>query len=92
MICRSVTEESCEFVRAMVADKIDARKAYKLLQTAGKAHSLTVKQALAGEGIDRHLFALYVSSKLKGIESEFLNNVMSIPYRISTSQVSFAKV
>ena len=86
---RSVTEESCVFVRSMVEDKIDVYKAYKLLQAAGKVHSLSSKQALVGQGIDRHLFALYVTSTLKGIHSEFLENAMNIPFKISTSQVSY---
>ena len=83
-----MTEESCEFVRAMLQDRIDTYKTYKLLQAAGTVHSLSVKQAMVGQGIDRHLFALYVTGKSKGIDSEFLGNVLSIPFKVSTSQVS----
>ena len=72
----------------MVEDEIDSYKAYTLLQKAGKVHINTVKQAMVGEGIDRHLFALYITSKLKGESSEFLGRALSIPFKLSTSQVS----
>ena len=43
---------------------------------------------MTGGGIDRHLFCLYVVSKYLGIESPFLKEVLSEPWRLSTSQVS----
>ncbi|KAI6650849.1 Carnitine O-palmitoyltransferase 1, liver isoform-like [Oopsacas minuta] len=89
---RSLTEESCQFVRAMVEDEIDSYKAYKLLQSAGKAHAMIVKNAMVGKGFDRHLFALYITSKLKGENSEFLESALSIPYTISTSQVPLNQI
>ncbi len=36
--------------------------------------------------IDRHLFCLYVVSKWRGVNSQFLNEVLSVPWYLSTSQ------
>lgn len=41
---------------------------------------------MCGKGIDRHLFCLYVVSKYLEVESPFLNEVLSEPWRLSTSQ------
>lgn len=41
---------------------------------------------MTGAGIDRHLFCLYVVSKYLGVESPFLKEVLSEPWRLSTSQ------
>jgi len=41
---------------------------------------------MVGQGIDRHLFALYVVSRGMDVDSEFLNEALSIPWRLSTSQ------
>ena len=41
---------------------------------------------MTGQGIDRHLFCLYVMSKYLKIESPFLNKVLSESWRLSTSQ------
>lgn len=42
--------------------------------------------AMTGAGIDRHLFCLYIVSKVMGIDSPFLKQVLSEPWRLSTSQ------
>lgn len=41
---------------------------------------------MCGKGIDRHLFCLYVVSKYLEVDSPFLNEVLSEPWRLSTSQ------
>lgn len=41
---------------------------------------------MCGRGIDRHLFCLYVVSKYLEVDSPFLNEVLSEPWRLSTSQ------
>ena len=57
-----------------------------LLVKATDYHARSYKKAMVGEGIDRHLFCLYVMSKYLKIESEFLNRVLHEPWRLSTSQ------
>lgn len=41
---------------------------------------------MCGMGIDRHLFCLYVISKYLEVDSPFLKEVLSEPWRLSTSQ------
>lgn len=41
---------------------------------------------MCGRGIDRHLFCLYVVSKYLEVDSPFLKEVLSEPWRLSTSQ------
>ena len=60
----------------------------QLLQKAVDKHSLLYKLAMAGKGMDRHLFCLYVISKYLKIESPFLAKVLGEPWRLSTSQVT----
>ena len=41
---------------------------------------------MAGKGIDRHLFALWVVCRAADDKSEFLEAALSVPWRLSTSQ------
>merc|ERR1711871_390184 len=42
---------------------------------------------MCGQGVDRHLFALYVVSLGLGRESPFLRETLSVPWTLSTSQL-----
>ena len=42
---------------------------------------------MCGRGVDRHLFALYVVSLGLERESPFLRDALSVPWRLSTSQL-----
>lgn len=42
--------------------------------------------AMAGAGIDRHLFALYCVAVGTNRESSFLKSALSVPWKLSTSQ------
>uniref|UniRef100_A0A671Q1X3 carnitine O-palmitoyltransferase n=1 Tax=Sinocyclocheilus anshuiensis TaxID=1608454 RepID=A0A671Q1X3_9TELE len=77
---RSCTMESCAFVRAMIKEKLC------LLTQAAKKHQQMYRLAMTGQGTDRHLFCLYVVSKYLGQDSPFLQEVLSEPWRLSTSQ------
>uniref|UniRef100_A0A8B9HEG5 Carnitine palmitoyltransferase 1Aa (liver) n=1 Tax=Astyanax mexicanus TaxID=7994 RepID=A0A8B9HEG5_ASTMX len=79
---RSCTVETCNFVRAMISNetKLD------LLKQAAEKHQQLYRLAMTGQGIDRHLFCLYVVSKYLGLDSPFLSEVLSEPWRLSTSQ------
>ena len=57
-----------------------------LLRAACKQHQLGYQDAMCGRGIDRHLFCLYVVSKYLEVDSPFLKEVLSEPWRLSTSQ------
>ncbi|KAL6741148.1 hypothetical protein Aduo_014430 [Ancylostoma duodenale] len=58
----------------------------KLLRRACDRHQAYYRNAMAGHGVDRHLFAMYVVSKYYGMSSPFLDNVFSMNYALSTSQ------
>jgi hypothetical protein len=49
-------------------------------------HQRGYQDAMCGKGIDRHLFCLYVVSKYLEVDSPFLKEVLSEPWRLSTSQ------
>ncbi|XP_010634048.1 carnitine O-palmitoyltransferase 1, liver isoform [Fukomys damarensis] len=83
---RSCTTESCNFVLAMVDPTQTVEQKLKLFKAACEKHQLLYRLAMTGSGIDRHLFCLYVVSKYLGVESPFLKEVLSEPWRLSTSQ------
>lgn len=58
----------------------------RLLKLACKRHQVGYQNAMVGKGIDRHLFCLFVVSKYLEVESPFLKEVLSEPWRLSTSQ------
>ncbi|KAK3520086.1 hypothetical protein QTP70_013044 [Hemibagrus guttatus] len=82
---RSCSKESCEFVLALEAGE-EKEQCISLLRKAAEKHQNLYKLAMTGSGIDRHLFCLYVVSKYLGVQSPFLNQVLSEPWRLSTSQ------
>uniref|UniRef100_A0A673BP79 carnitine O-palmitoyltransferase n=1 Tax=Sphaeramia orbicularis TaxID=375764 RepID=A0A673BP79_9TELE len=86
---RSCTIETCAFVRSMIRDETER---LKLLKVAAEKHQNMYRLAMTGEGIDRHLFCLYVVSKYLGEDSPFLKEVLSEPWRLSTSQTPLQQV
>uniref|UniRef100_A0A672G4K5 carnitine O-palmitoyltransferase n=1 Tax=Salarias fasciatus TaxID=181472 RepID=A0A672G4K5_SALFA len=88
---RSCTVETCAFVRAMIRDET-VQERLKLLKVAAEKHQNMYRLAMTGEGIDRHLFCLYVVSKYLGEDSAFLKEVLSEPWRLSTSQTPLQQV
>ena len=58
------------------------------MKKASDRHQMAYRDAMTGKGIDRHMFCLYVVSKYLEIDSPFLTEVLSEPWRLSTSQVS----
>uniref|UniRef100_A0A8C9WV02 carnitine O-palmitoyltransferase n=1 Tax=Sander lucioperca TaxID=283035 RepID=A0A8C9WV02_SANLU len=88
---RSCTMETCAFVRAMIRDETREER-LRLLKVAAEKHQNMYRMAMTGEGIDRHLFCLYVVSKYLGEDSPFLKEVLSEPWRLSTSQTPMQQV
>ncbi|KAJ8245468.1 hypothetical protein GJAV_G00271070 [Gymnothorax javanicus] len=83
---RSCTSESTAFVRAMADPSRTNRKRLELFRRAAEKHQHMYRQAMTGSGIDRHLFCLYIVSKYLHVDSPFLTQVLSEPWRLSTSQ------
>ncbi|KAL2094139.1 hypothetical protein ACEWY4_011451 [Coilia grayii] len=88
---RSCTMETCAFARAMIRDDTREER-LKLLKDAAEKHQSMYRLAMTGQGIDRHLFCLYLVSKYLGEESPFLKEVLSEPWRLSTSQTPLQQV
>ncbi|XP_048215651.1 carnitine O-palmitoyltransferase 1, liver isoform [Perognathus longimembris pacificus] len=89
---RSCTSESCNFVLAMVDPTQTVEQRLKLFKLASEKHQQLYRLAMTGAGIDRHLFCLYVVSKYLAVESPFLKEVLSEPWRLSTSQTPHQQV
>ncbi|XP_069621599.1 carnitine O-palmitoyltransferase 1, muscle isoform [Ranitomeya imitator] len=83
---RSCTSQSCEFVKAMEDPNQTKENRLALYRAAAERHQLMYRLAMTGKGIDRHLFCLFLVSKYLGTESPFLQQVLSEPWRLSTSQ------
>uniref|UniRef100_A0A4X2M381 carnitine O-palmitoyltransferase n=1 Tax=Vombatus ursinus TaxID=29139 RepID=A0A4X2M381_VOMUR len=83
---RSCSMESCNFVLTMVDPMQTVEKKLKLFKIAADRHQHLYRLAMTGAGIDRHLFCLYVVSKYLAVDSPFLKEVLSDPWRLSTSQ------
>ncbi|XP_068595339.1 carnitine O-palmitoyltransferase 1, liver isoform [Brachionichthys hirsutus] len=85
---RSCTMDTCAFVRSMIRHEPVRlnEECLKLLKQAAEKHQNMYRLAMTGQGIDRHLFCLYVVSKYLGEDSPFLKEVLSEPWRLSTSQ------
>ncbi|XP_033124232.1 carnitine O-palmitoyltransferase 1, liver isoform-like [Anneissia japonica] len=83
---RSLTPESCQFVKGMVEDNRSDEEKVRLLHEAAKVHVQLYKDSMSGRGVDRHLFALYVLCKGFNQESDFLHHALTMPWTLSTSQ------
>ncbi|XP_074004586.1 carnitine O-palmitoyltransferase 1, liver isoform isoform X6 [Numenius arquata] len=83
---RSCTVESCNFVRSMEDPTESNENKLKFFRVAAAKHQHLYRLAMTGAGIDRHLFCLYVVSKYLAVDSPFLKEVLSEPWRLSTSQ------
>ncbi|XP_020286532.1 carnitine O-palmitoyltransferase 1, liver isoform isoform X2 [Pseudomyrmex gracilis] len=83
---RPCTIESTKWVKSMEDETITVEKKINLLMDAVARHQKGYQDAMCGKGIDRHLFCLYVVSKYLEVDSPFLKEVLSEPWRLSTSQ------
>jgi carnitine O-palmitoyltransferase 1 len=86
---RSCSNESADWVKSMIDEKSTVVERAQLLKKACDYHQQQYRDAMSGKGIDRHIFCLYVISKYLEVDSPFLKEVLSEPWRLSTSQVKF---
>ncbi|XP_073880325.1 palmitoyl thioesterase CPT1C isoform X17 [Macaca fascicularis] len=84
---RSCTREACNFVRAMEDKEKTDPQCLALFRVAVDKHQALLKAAMSGQGVDRHLFALYVVSRFLHLQSPFLTQVHSEQWQLSTSQI-----
>nr|XP_020859407.1 carnitine O-palmitoyltransferase 1, brain isoform isoform X6 [Phascolarctos cinereus] len=83
---RPCTVEACAFVRAMEDPRLTDAQRLALFQVAAEKHWALCRAALTGEGVDRHLFCLYLVSQLLRLPSPFLTQVRAERWKLSTSQ------
>ncbi|CEF67201.1 Acyltransferase ChoActase/COT/CPT family-containing protein [Strongyloides ratti] len=86
---RSVTKDSCNFVRGMLDNNKTKKEKYSLLKKATEVHTYNNKQCMVGKGFDRHLFVLYVLSQILNKKDEFLDTYIQQKWTLSTSQPPF---
>ncbi|XP_005379647.1 PREDICTED: carnitine O-palmitoyltransferase 1, muscle isoform isoform X1 [Chinchilla lanigera] len=89
---RSCTSESKAFVQAMTKGSHMKADLQDLFRKASEKHQNMYRLAMTGAGIDRHLFCLYLVSKYLGVSSPFLAEVLSEPWRLSTSQIPQSQI
>lgn len=83
---RPVTMESAEWVYSMHDPKKSVGERLDLLLRACDYHKSVIQDAMCGRGVDRHLFCLYIISRYLETENDFLKEVLSEPWKLSTSQ------
>lgn len=83
---RPVSVESAAWVYSMHDPKKPVKERLALLKKACDHHTLNIQNAMCGKGVDRHLFCLYIISRYLETENDFLKEVLSEPWKLSTSQ------
>ncbi|CAI4223055.1 unnamed protein product [Auanema sp. JU1783] len=84
---RTVSDESCDFVRSFMNAEITKEEKIEKLKKACVTHGIRNRECMVGKGVDRHLFVLYILSKGTGISSAFLDYYISQKWLLSTSHV-----
>ena len=83
---RPLSAEVRAFVAAMQSPGAAPAEKLAALQAAAARHVELYQNAMAGNGVDRHLFALYCVSSALSKEAPFLKAALSAPWKLSTSQ------
>lgn len=81
--------EIVAFVNAMNTKGVSNKERIALLRKATDKHQDLYKGAMCGQGVDRHLFALYVASVWREKPSDFLKEVLNFKWALSTSQTPY---
>ncbi|GMS92522.1 hypothetical protein PENTCL1PPCAC_14697, partial [Pristionchus entomophagus] len=82
---RTVSDDSCKFVRAMETPEIARSERAELLRKACAAHATRNRESMVGRGVDRHLFVLYVMAQATRTRSPFLDHYVQQEWLLSTS-------
>ncbi|CAG7820347.1 unnamed protein product [Allacma fusca] len=82
---RSCSEESCKWVRSM-EDGQNREEQNRNFKAACFKHQQSIRQSMTGEGFDRHFLGLFILAKYFKIDTPFLQEALSSPWLLSTSQ------
>lgn len=83
---RAASKELCTFIRSLEDPGVKRFEKMDLMQASSKKHQVLYKEAMAGQGIDRHLFAMLVCASAMGVSSPYLTKAVTAAWRLSTSQ------
>lgn len=83
---RACSIESASWVESMMNPEATKKERLEKLLKACEYHVTQYRNAMTGKGVDRHIFCLYVVSKYLEVDTPFLKEVLSEPWRLSTSQ------
>ncbi|KAM9904840.1 hypothetical protein OXX79_002509 [Metschnikowia pulcherrima] len=86
---RPVSQESNFFVRKFFDPEFSAKEKLKVLSAACMKHSEQTKRCSAGEGVDRHLFALFCIWKRYVAEACSKDQMASVGMEESDSRATF---
>lgn len=81
----------CSFLFSYSCVYFQPEERLALLRKSAERHQQLYRDAMCGQGIDRHLFALYVVLRYLEEESPFMNKVMPPTYLLSTSQTPMSQ-
>lgn len=84
---RACSIESAEWIKFMLKEDATNNERMDLFKKSCEHHVKQYRDAMTGKGIDRHIFCLYVVSKYLEIDTPFLKEILSEPWRLSTSQI-----
>jgi carnitine O-palmitoyltransferase 1 len=84
---RTVSQESCDFVRALENKTKSKKELLTMLRAACDQHQRYTMETMIGEGVDRHLFSMFVVSVGISKPSAFLRSALGRKWTLSTSQV-----
>jgi len=84
---RSVSKEFKEFITVFSDPQSSKAAKMEAFKRATSRHQDASRDASCGRGVDRHLFALYVVAMGLNQDIKFLKEALSIPWRLSTSQI-----
>lgn len=89
---RSATSDAILFVKMMLDDTKTNEERLAQLRLASKKHVDMNLKAMVGQGVDRHLFGLYVVCSYMKQQSSFLKKVFSMTWGLSTSQTPIGQL
>ncbi|XP_030828246.1 carnitine O-palmitoyltransferase 1, liver isoform [Strongylocentrotus purpuratus] len=84
---RSFSKECKEYVLAMENEKMSKKEKQMYLERSIAKHQEMFRGCMNAEGVDRHLFALFVACKGSNLECDFLKHALTLPWTLSTSQI-----
>lgn len=90
-VCRTVSNQSVAFVKAMTDPSVPQKEKLELARAAIASHTAYMAEAVKGHGVDRHLLGLKLSLKPDEPMPEFFKDpsfATSSHWNLSTSQLS----